>query len=134
MTPLPSIRSLIGHGIDLIDVTAFGALISLATDAQSLGRYFTPSELADSGSGAEQMQKLAGRFATKEAVLKALGVGWGDGLSFTDIEIVVDALGAPQILLHGRANSLAAERGIDKWLVSTAHTTTSVVASVIALG
>jgi len=132
-THLPP-RTLIGHGIDLVDVAAFRAMIGLSEDGQALGRYFTPSELNDSGDGRERIQKLAGRFATKEAILKALGVGWGDGLSFVDVEIVVDALGAPQVVLHGRAGSLAAERGADKWLVSTAHTATSVVASVIALG
>ena len=125
---------LLGHGIDLVDVPAFERLMGLATGGQALGRYFTPSELADSRTGGTLSTKLAGRFATKEAVLKALGVGWGDGLSFTDIEIRVNELGAPQIVLHGRARSLADQRGILTWLVSTSHAATSAVSSVIALG
>jgi holo-[acyl-carrier protein] synthase len=125
--------SILGHGIDVVDLATFRAMIGLSVEKQALGRYFTAAELDASGEGEGRLQRLAGRFAAKEAVLKTLGVGWGDGLSFADIEIVVDPLGAPRVVLHRRASSLAAERGVCKWLVSTAHTATSAMASVIAL-
>ena len=122
----------IGHGVDIVDVADFSRLIE-APARQFLDRYFTDSELATVATGANKLERLAGRFAVKEAVLKALGVGWGDGIAFTDVEIITLETGAPTVLLHRRLADLERERCIIGWLVSTSHTATVAVGSVIAL-
>lgn len=126
-------KVVVGHGVDVVDVVEFGRL--LTTSARIfLNRHFTDSEIVDAGDGANQAEKLAGRFAVKEAVLKALGVGWGDGIAFTDVEVITLATGAPTVLLHRRLAELQKERRIVGWLVSTSHTSVIALASVLAIG
>jgi holo-[acyl-carrier protein] synthase len=98
-----------------------------------LDRYFTKVELAAAGDGATQTQRLAGRFAVKEAVMKALGMGWGHGVSFTDVEVITLETGAPTVYLRRKLASLEQERAIVQWFVSVSHTSTVAVASVIAV-
>lgn len=66
-------------------------------------------------------QHLAGLFAAKEAVLKALGTGWAAGLGFSQVEVFKQEHGAPAIRLHGRAANLAKERGITHVHISITH-------------
>ncbi len=86
------------------------------------------------GSGVNRGERLAGRFAAKEAVAKAMGVGAGDGFGWTDIEITTADSGAPDVVLHAGAAERANALGITGWLVSTSHTDAYAVASAIALG
>jgi holo-[acyl-carrier protein] synthase len=72
--------------------------------------------------------------AVKEAVMKALGTGFGSGVGFLDVEVVTLPSGAPTIVLHGKAKSLADHMGISRWLVSTSHEGAMAIASVIAVG
>ncbi len=98
-------------------------------------RVFTPDEIAYcEASRKRAAEHFAARFAAKEAVLKALGTGWRDGIAWTDIEIRRDPAGIPSIRLSGEAAAIAAEHGIRAWLVSLTHTTTLAQASVLALG
>ncbi len=129
MTPLGCI---VGHGVDAVDIADCSRLIALAA-GKHLDRYFTATELADIGHGARQVERLAGRLAIKEAVLKALGVGWGDGVAFTDVETVSKDGGAPAVVLHRRLSLLEKERSISQWLVSVSHTKTVAIASVIGV-
>ena len=99
-----------------------------------LNRYFTESELVAAGDGVNLVEKLASRFAVKEAILKALGVGWGDGIAFTDVEVVTLSSGAPTVRLHRQLEELVKERGIVSWSISASHTSLVAVASVIAIG
>lgn len=124
---------MVGHGLDVVDVADFSRLLSVPA-CGFLDRYFTDSELSAAGEGINKTERLAGRFALKEAVLKALGVGWGDGISFTDIEIITQCSGAPTVVLYRRLAELQREREITGWLVSASHTNTVAVGSVIALG
>ena len=121
-----------GHGLDLVDIAEFSRLMKVPACA-FLDRYFTVSELTAVGEGVNQIEKLASRFAVKEAVLKALGVGWGDGISFTDVEVINLSSGAPTVQLHRRLKMLANEREITGWLVSISHTSVFAVVSVIAM-
>ncbi|MBS79000.1 MAG: phosphopantetheine-protein transferase [Variovorax sp.] len=98
-----------------------------------LDRYFTLGELATVDEGGNRIERLASRFAIKEAVLKALGTGWGDGIAFTDVEVVSQRTGAPSVVLHRRLVAIAEEQGIVRWLVSASHTSMVAMASVIAL-
>jgi len=122
----------IGHGIDLVDVQDFARL--LKEPARSfLDRYFTSSELNAVGEGVERVEKLAARFAAKEAVMKALGIGWGAGISFTDVEVSVGESGAPTVVLHRLVADLARRRGVQSWSLSTSHSGTAAIASALAL-
>jgi holo-[acyl-carrier protein] synthase len=76
---------------------------------------------------------LAARFAAKEAVLKAMGVGIG-AADFREMEVVRGPGGEPTLALSGRAAALAGTRGIDRWHVSLTHTDQVAVASVVAEG
>ena len=95
-------------------------------------RYYTPSEWEDAGAG-RHVEKLGSRFAIKEAILKALGTGWGGGIAFTDVEVITLLSGAPSVSLHRKPLTLATSLGITKWLVSASHTRTHAIASAIAL-
>ena len=122
-----------GHGIDLVDIEEFSRLLKEPA-RNYLPRYFTPGEIAAAGSGENQLQKLAGRFAVKEAVMKALCRGWGDGIAFTDVEVVTHENGIPTVVLRGELARIEQERTIVGWVVTTSHSTRVAVASVIALG
>lgn len=135
----PSIRRpmrLLGHGIDLVDIARIERL--LADHGQRfLDRCFTAREAAHAHSGRAQrlrVERLAGRFAVKEAVLKALGTGWRGGIAWTDMEILPDAAGAPRLALSGEALRIAERKGIREWSVSLSHTAGQAVGSAIALG
>jgi len=118
--------------VDVVDIADCSRLMMLAA-RKHLDRYFTATELVDIGQGARQVERLAGRLAIKEAVLKALGVGWGDGIAFTDVETVSKDSGEPAVVLHRRLSVLEKERSIGRWLVSMSHTNSVAVASVIGV-
>jgi holo-[acyl-carrier protein] synthase len=124
---------IVGHGIDIMDV-ADARRLADQPDGHFLRRCFTDNEISDAGSGVNRAERLAGRFAAKEAVAKAMGVGAGDGFGWTDIEIKTAETGAPSVVLQGGAAARAADLGITAWSVSTSHTATYAVASAIALG
>ena len=65
--------------------------------------------------------------------MKALGLGFGDGIGFPDIETVNLDSGAPTLVLHNRVADIAKQAGVDRWLVSTSHTDKVAFASVIGL-
>lgn len=123
---------LVGHGIDMVEVSEFSSLM-INPIRRFLNRYFTNTELLEAGSAQNQTERLAGRFALKEAVMKALGVGWGDGIAFTDIEIIPLKSGAPTVLLKRKLATLQHERKISGWLVSISHTRSLAIASAIAV-
>lgn len=93
-------------------------------------RFFTAREQEQCGHRANS---LAGRFAVKEAVAKALGTGIGD-VGWKEIEILNDERGRPVLTLHGAAARLAETRGLRLWAVSLSHTTTHAVGMATALG
>lgn len=125
-------RNVVAHGVDVVDTSDFARLMNEQAE-HFLNRYFTSAELITADEGGRRIERLASRFAIKEAVLKALGTGWGNGIAFTDVEVVSQQTGAPSIVLHRRLVTVAEERGIAQWLVSASHTSTVAIASVIAL-
>ena len=124
---------IIAHGIDMVDIESTRRLLTDPT-GQLLARCFTVQEQQSAGEGLDRPNRLSGRFAVKEAVMKALGTGFGEGIGFLDVEIVSLPSGAPTVVLHRKAKVRAAAMGIDRWLVSTSHEGNMVIASVIALG
>jgi holo-[acyl-carrier protein] synthase len=129
LTPNPLI---VGIGIDLIEVER----IQRAVDHPQWGerfrrRVYTPGEIAYCLGKRRYVESFATRFAAKEAVMKALGRGFGDGINWCEIE-VVRASGPPSIVLHGSAAECATRLGIDRWHLSLTHTSTAAMAYVIA--
>jgi holo-[acyl-carrier protein] synthase len=116
-------------GVDLIDV---GRIVSLLDryGARFAHRVFTDREL-EACKG--RPERLAARFAAKEAVSKALGTGIGQ-VAWREIEVVSDSSGRPELRLDGRAGELAAELGLHLWSVSLSHTQEQAVAFVVAAG
>jgi holo-[acyl-carrier protein] synthase len=127
----PSMKML-AHGIDLVE---FGRLERLLERHQQrvLERVFTQREQADAQGLRNRLERLAGRFAAKEAVMKLIGIGWREGVAWTDIEVVNDALGRPVVNLSGRLKELACQRGIEQITLSITHTDRFAIASAVAL-
>jgi holo-[acyl-carrier protein] synthase len=119
--------------VDIVDINDFSRLMD-ALFIPYLDRSFTAGEIAAAGGGKTRTEKLASRFAIKEAVLKALGVGWGNGVAFTDVEVVTLDTGAPTVFLYRRLAQMEKELGICAWLVSASHTSSVAVGSALALG
>lgn len=92
-----------GLGNDIIEIARIRASISRHKD-HFLNRVFTPSEQQYCLKHADPAPFFAGRFAAKEAIVKALGTGFSDGLSWLDIEIKNDPSGKPEVFLSAAAN------------------------------
>ena len=117
-----------------IDLTSVDEVVeALATHGDRyLRRVFTVREVDDcrDADGVVDPQRLAARFAAKEAVMKALGVGLG-AFAFRDVEVVKAPSGAPSLSLSGRAADLAARRGVRTWHLSLTHS--GLVAEAVAV-
>ena len=98
-----------------------------------LERVFTSTEQADADKNKNRIEKLAGRFAAKEAVMKLIGTGWRDGIAWTDIEVVNNALGQPIVTITGKVKELADEKGVEQITLSITHTSNFAIASAVAL-
>ena len=129
-----SAMRIIGHGVDLVENARIAALVD-AHGAAFLERVFTPAERAYAEAGKRRrIERYAARFAAKEAVLKALGTGWRDGIAWRDVEILKMPSGEPRILLGGRCAQVAEELGVADWRASLSHTDLYAMASAIAFG
>ena len=95
---------------------------------------YTEREAAYCMAKKKHDQHLAGRWAAKEAVLKALGTGWAFGIAWHDVEIVVDFAGKPSIVLTGGAKKVADELGVAQVLVTISHCDCHATATAIAVG
>lgn len=130
---MPAPRPPIPHvGLDLVDVPRFEA--ALARHADGLARrVFTAAEWAYAATRpAERARVLAVRFAAKEAVLKALGTGWGRGASFRDVEVVGGGRSAPRLVLRGTVGRLAAAAGLSI-TISLSHAGNTAAAVAVAV-
>jgi len=123
---------IVGLGTDLVDVPRFR--LALERRASLPTRLFSDDEREYAARQHDPAKSLAVRFAAKEAVMKALGVGLG-GFALRDVEVVRDDdAGTPSLVLRGRAEELARERGVTRWLVSLTHTDSTAMAVAIATG
>ena len=105
-------------GIDLVEV----ARIRNAAERRGerfLKRIFTERERGYCREKHGEYASLAARFAAKEAVFKALGTGWSAGVKWTDVEVINDALGKPEVVLHGKVKELVGKRNV---AISLTHT------------
>jgi holo-[acyl-carrier protein] synthase len=116
-------------GVDLIEISRVEEVIT-RHGKHYLERIYTSAELEQCGKNVES---LAGRFAAKEAVAKALGTGIGD-VTWKDIEILGDEQNAPMLQLYGMAEQTAKQLGLSTWSVSISHSMSHAVAFAAALG
>lgn len=116
-------------GVDLMEIPRIEAVVSRHGN-HFLDRVYTPAELKLCSG---RVEALAGRFAAKEAVAKALGCGIGD-VKWKEIEILDDAKHAPVLSLHGNAVQKADELGLTTWSLSLSHSQEYTVAFVVAVG
>jgi holo-[acyl-carrier protein] synthase len=124
---LPAVR---GIGVDAVDIARFRE--SLDRTPSMLTRLFTATELDYVRPKADPVPSLAARFAAREAVMKAMGLGLG---AFGFHEAWVDRAdsGEPSLVVSGRAAEHAAARGITTWRLSITHTSLVAIAYVVAL-
>jgi holo-[acyl-carrier protein] synthase len=94
-------------------------------------RICTPAEIAYCEKFQNRAERLAARFAAKEAAFKALGTGWREGVRWVDVEITHLASGKPVLVLRGRAEEIARRLGVTRTSVSISHSDRYVVAQVI---
>ena len=116
-------------GVDMVEVSRMARGVARHGE-RFYNRFFTAQEQAYCEGRAEN---LAGRFAIKEAVGKALGTGIGD-VRWVDIEVVNDERGRPLLILHDQAQTLADELGLIEWSISLSHTETHAIGFVVAMG
>ena len=125
---------MISNGVDIVHIPRVQKAIDLY-GARFLSRVFTPREIRACRGHASE---FAARFAAKEAVSKALGVGMRimarDGIGFLEAEILPDGNGKPHVHLSGSAASRAQELGLTDWAVSLTHEREYAVAFVVAVG
>jgi holo-[acyl-carrier protein] synthase len=125
---------IISTGVDLAEVGRIQAAIEDARIGKRFrARVFTADEIAYCEKKQRgKYESYAGRFAAKEAVMKALGRGWGAKVRWLDIEVARARSGKPEIVLHDKTAELAAELGIRRWALSITHTREHGLAFVVA--
>ena len=124
---------ILGHGIDIVETARIGNMLD-EHGQRFLDRVFTPAEQEYCARNHKRyIERLSGRFAAKEAVLKVLGTGWRGGIAWTDIDIRCEPSGQPRVVLGGECLRIASELGIERWHVSISHIETHATASAIGL-
>ena len=130
MTPTPPSGVMLGIGTDLVECERFR--LALTRRPRIAERLFSDQEREYAFRHREPVPPLAARFAAKEAVMKALGVGlWK--FAMRDVEVMRLPSGQPEIALHRRAAELADERGVGSWLLTLTHTDSMAMAVAVAL-
>ena len=99
-----------------------------------ISRVFTPWEIEYCGSRKAATQHYSGRWAAKEAILKAMGTGWAKGIQWTDLEVRNAMGGAPSVTLSGAAADICESKGIDEIKISISHCRLFATAFAVALG
>ena len=125
---------IVSTGVDLAEVERIQAALEDPRIGERFrARVFTADEIAYCEKKQRgKYESYAGRFAAKEAVMKALGRGWGAKVRWLDIEVVRARSGKPDIALHDKTARLAADLGIRRWVLSITHTKEHGLAFVIA--
>lgn len=123
----------IGTGVDLAEIDRIEQALAARHGARFRTRVFTDGEQRYCDSrGRGRGQSYAARFAAKEAVMKALGVGWGRDAAWHEIEVVRARGAAPHLVLSGSAAATARRLGIARWSLSLTHAANLAVAFVVA--
>lgn len=121
----------VGLGVDIVEIERMREI--LARSESFAERTFSEAERAYCDKKGNPASHYAARFAAKEAVVKALGTGFSDGIGVRDIEVVLDKKGRPSVVLTGRAKEIAAEQGVREISISLSHTRIEAVACAMAI-
>jgi holo-[acyl-carrier protein] synthase len=124
---------IIGIGTDIIECLRIAQMIERHGDL-FINRVYTPHEIQYCQSRKLSTQHYAGRWAAKEAILKALGTGWRRGISWRDIEIRNEPGGRPVVALRGGARDVVEQLGITEMLISISHCRSHATAYALAHG
>lgn len=119
-----------GIGVDIVEIARIEKLMG---NKHAQDRLLTDNEVTLMKSRPKPQEFFAGRFAAKEALSKALGVGISK-CPPNEVEVLNDKLGAPYIILHGRANKLQNEKGASRIFISITHEKEYAVAMVVLEG
>jgi holo-[acyl-carrier protein] synthase len=125
--------NIIGIGTDITKCSRIVQMIEKHADV-FLQRIFTANEISYCGDRKAYAQHYTGRFAAKEAVLKALGTGWAKGIHWTDIEVVNEPGGKPVVNLTGQAKRISQSMGISEVMITISHCDEYAVAFATAVG
>jgi holo-[acyl-carrier protein] synthase len=123
---------ILGIGTDIIECPRIGKMIEQHGEF-FLRRVYTPREIRYCQSRKHAIEHFAGRWAAKEAILKAMGTGWSKGIAWTDIEIRSGQGQRPEVMVGGVAKEVTRERQIGEILVSISHCRTYATAYAMAL-
>ena len=121
---------IIGLGVDIAEVDRVRSAIE-RHGQPFLRRVFTPAEIEYCERFKNKFEHYAGRFAAKEAAMKALGTGWRRGVRWVDFEVVRESNGRPTVALDGEAAKIAASLGVARISLSITHTAAEALAQVI---
>jgi holo-[acyl-carrier protein] synthase len=116
--------------LDIAEIDRIEAAIT-RHGAPILERLYTPAEVAYCESHRNNFERYAGRFAAKEAAMKALGTGWRRGVRWRDIEIIREPSGKPSLALRGAAKQIADGLGVKNISVTITHSGNLALAEVI---
>ena len=124
---------ILGIGTDIIECPRIGRMIEQHGEL-FLRRVYTEREITYCQARKHAIEHFAGRWAAKEAILKAIGTGWSKGICWTDLEVRNIPSGAPKVMVRGGAKDAAVARGIGDILISISHCRTYATAYALALG
>ncbi len=127
------IMKIIAHGVDIVECDRLAESIE-RHGRRFLTRVFTETEQAYCRGRKREIEHYAGRFAAKEAVMKVLGTGWRNGISWLDIEVRNAPSGQPKVHLAGRCREIAQQIGLTEIFLSISHVSSHAVASAIGQG
>ncbi len=125
--------NIIGIGTDIIECLRIAQMIDRHGEL-FVNRVYTPYEIDYCQSRKAATQHFAGRWAAKEAILKAIGTGWRKGISWRDMEIRSNPQGRPSVLLCGGAREVADALGVQEILISISHCRSHATAMATAVG
>ena len=124
---------ILGTGVDLAEVARIRDAVE-RYGRRFIERIYTPAEIAYVERKANRFERYAGRFAAKEAGMKAIGTGWKHGVRWVDFEVSNLPSGRPTLRLHGEAARVAEQMGVKSILLSITHTAEMGMAQVILEG
>jgi len=124
---------IVGMGIDVSEVNRIREVFE-SQGERFVRRVYTEAEAAYCEQFKNKYERYAGRFAVKEAAMKALGTGWSRGVRWVDIEVVRQRGGRPTLQLHGEARKIADGLGVKNIVISITHTSEQAFAQVIFEG
>ena len=123
----------LGIGTDITECLRIARMIERHGEL-FINRVYTSEEIRYCQQRAQSTQHFTGRWAAKEAILKAMGTGWRRGISWRDVEIRNEPSGRPVVAVRGGAKEVVEQLGISELLISISHCRTHATAFAVALG